>query len=259
MLGAIAGDIIGSVHEGAGTKTTEFPLFVARSRFTDDTVLTVAVADCLLDGGSYIDTFHEYTNAFPHRGYGAGFWRWVQQGAREPYNSWGNGSAMRVSPVAFAFQTVEEVLREARASAEVTHNHPDGIRGAQSAAAATFLARKGASKREIREFVQEQFAYDLSRTIAEIRTAYEFDVSCQGTVPQAIMAFLDSEDYEDTIRLAISLGGDADTLACIAGGIAGAFYGGVPELIATRTWDLLDDRLKNVVTEFCTKFRIKVS
>jgi ADP-ribosylglycohydrolase len=258
MLGAIAGDIIGSVHEGAGTKTTEFPLFVARSRFTDDTVLTVAVADCLLDGGSYVDKFHEYTHAFPNRGYGAGFWRWVQQGAREPYNSWGNGSAMRVSPVAFAFQTMEEVLQEARASAEVTHNHPEGIRGAQSAAAATFLARKGVSKREIREFVQEQFGYDLNRTIAEIRTTYEFDVSCQGTVPQAITAFLESEDYEDTLRLAISLGGDADTLACIAGGIAGAFYGGVPEPIASRTWDLLDDRLRNVVTEFCTKFRIKV-
>ena len=242
MLGAIAGDIIGSVHEGAGTKTTEFPLFVARSRFTDDTVLTVAVADCLLDGGSYVDKFHEYTHAFPNRGYGAGFWRWVQYGAREPYNSWGNGSAMRVSPVAFAFQTVEEVLNEARASAEVTHNHPEGIRGAQAAAAATFLARQGASKKEIREFVQEQFGYNLNRTIADIRTTYEFDVSCQGSVPEAITAFLEAEDYEDTIRLAISLGGDADTLACIAGGIAGAFYGGVPGPIASRAWDLLDDR-----------------
>ncbi len=259
MLGAIAGDIIGSVHEGAGTKTTEFPLFVARSRFTDDTILTVAVADCLLYGGSYVDKFHEYTHAFPNRGYGAGFWRWVQYGAREPYNSWGNGSAMRVSPVAFAFQTVEEVLNEARASAEVTHNHPEGIRGAQSAAAATFLARQGASKKEIREFVQEQFGYDLNRTIADIRTTYEFDVSCQGTVPEAITAFLESEDYEDTIRLAISLGGDADTLACIAGGIAGAFYGGVPEPIARRTLALLDDKLRSVVTEFCTKFHIKVS
>jgi len=258
MLGAIAGDIIGSVHEGAGTKTTEFPLFVARSRFTDDTVLTVAVADCLLDGGSYVDKFHEYTHAFPNRGYGAGFWRWVQYGAREPYNSWGNGSAMRVSPVAFAFQTVEEVLNEARASAEVTHNHPEGIRGAQAAAAATFLARQGASKKEIREFVQEQFGYNLNRTIADIRTTYEFDVSCQGSVPEAITAFLEAEDYEDTIRLAISLGGDADTLACIAGGIAGAFYGGVPEPIANRAWELLDDRLRNVVTEFCTKFRIKM-
>ncbi|MGA9563981.1 MAG: ADP-ribosylglycohydrolase family protein [Candidatus Korobacteraceae bacterium] len=245
--------------KGAGTKTTEFPLFVARSRFTDDTILTVAVADCLLYGGSYVDKFHEYTHAFPNRGYGAGFWRWVQYGAREPYNSWGNGSAMRVSPVAFAFQTVEEVLNEARASAEVTHNHPEGIRGAQSAAAATFLARQGASKKEIREFVQEQFGYDLNRTIADIRTTYEFDVSCQGTVPEAITAFLESEDYEDTIRLAISLGGDADTLACIAGGIAGAFYGGVPEPIARRTLALLDDKLRSVVTEFCTKFHIKVS
>ncbi len=256
MLGAIAGDIIGSVHEGAGTKTTEFPLFVARSRFTDDTVLTVAVADCLLDGGSYVDKFHEYTHEFPNRGYGTGFRHWVQSGAREPYNSWGNGSAMRVSPVAFAFQTVEEVLNEARASAEVTHNHPEGIRGAQSAAAATFLARQGASKKEIREFVQEQFGYDLDRTIADIRNTYEFDVSCQGTVPEAITAFLDSENYEHAVRLAVSLGGDADTLACITGSIAEAFYRGVPEEIATQAWTSLNHRLRKVVSEFYERFKV---
>ena len=257
MLGAITGDIIGSVHEHMATKTKEFPLFTADSQFTDDTVLTVAVADCLLTGSSYVDKFHEYTRAYSDRGYGLRFFHWVPSGRRDPYNSWGNGSAMRVSPVAFAFQTLEEVLKEARSSAEVTHNHPNGIRGAEATEAATFLARQGASKKEIREIAEEQFGYDLSRTIASIRETYTFDESCQGTVPEAITAFLESEDYEDAIRLAISLGGDADTLACIAGGIAAPFYGGVPENIATPAWALLDDRLRNTVTRFCEVYQIK--
>lgn len=256
MLGAIAGDIIGSVHEGTGPKAIQFPLFVADSRFTDDTVLTVAVADCLLTGSSYVNKFHEYTRVYSNRGYGLRFFHWVHSGRREPYNSWGNGSAMRVSPVAFAFQTLEEVLNEARASAEVTHNHAEGIRGAEATAAATFLARQGASKKEIREITEKQFGYDLSRTLACIRETYTFDESCQGTVPEAITAFLESEDYEHAIRLAISLGGDADTLACIAGGIAGAFYGGVPENIATPAWALLDDRLRETVRRFCEAFGI---
>ena len=250
MLGAIAGDIIGSVHEGAGTKTTDFPLFYNESRFTDDTVLTIAVADCLLTGESYIDSFHRYTRAYPDRGYGGNFWHWVDRGDREPYNSWGNGSAMRVSPVAYAFDTLEEVLAEAKRSAEVTHNHPEGVRGAQAAAAAGFLARQGESKEQIRQAIQDRFGYDLNRTIDSIRPDYEFDVSCQGTVPEAIIAFLDSEDYEDTIRLAISLGGDADTLACIAGGIAEPFYGGVPEPIAAQALSRLDKNLKNPLTHF---------
>jgi ADP-ribosylglycohydrolase len=259
MLGAIAGDIIGSVHEGAGTKTTNFPLFVPRSRFTDDTVLTVAVADCLLTGSSYVDKLHDYARAYPKCGYGLRFIHWVYEGRREPYNSWGNGSAMRVSPVAFAFETLEEVVKQARATAEVTHNHPEGIRGAEATAAATFLARQGASKKEISEVVERQFGYDFGLTIARIRPTYEFNESCQGTVPQAITAFLESEDYEDAIRLAISLGGDADTLACIAGGIAGAFYGGVPQHIAVPAWELLDDRLRDVVTRFCAQFQVKIS
>jgi len=258
MLGAIAGDIIGSVHEGTGIKTKDFPLFVPQSQFTDDTVLTVAVADCLLTGASYVDKFHEYTRTYSNRGYGLRFLHWVHRGSREPYNSWGNGSAMRVSPVAFAFDTLEEVRSEARASAEVTHNHPEGVRGAEATAVATFLARQGASKPDIREVVERQFGYDLSHTIATIRPTYEFDESCQGTVPQAISAFLESEDYEDAVRLAISLGGDADTLACIAGGIAGAFYGGVPQHIAGPAWQLLDGRLRNTVTRFCEQCQIKL-
>jgi ADP-ribosylglycohydrolase len=256
MLGAIAGDIIGSVHEFVGQKSTEFPLFLAESRFTDDTVLTVAVGDCLLTGTSYVDRFREYSRAYPDRCYGVGFWHWVQSGSRQPYNSWGNGAAMRVSPVAFAFQTLEEVLKEARASAEVTHNHPEGIRGAQATAAATFLARQGESKRQIRSAIEKRFSYDLSRTIVSIRPTYSFKESCQETVPEAITAFLDSEDYEDAVRLAISLGGDADTLACIAGGIAGAFYGGVPGTIAIPALALLDDGLRKTVTRFCEVYGI---
>ncbi len=256
MIGAIAGDIIGSVHEFQAQKRTDFPLFVAESRFTDDTVLTVAVADCLLTGTSYVDNFHEYTRAYPDRCYGVGFWHWVKSGSRQPYHSWGNGSAMRVSPVAFAFQTLEEVLKEAKASADVTHNHPEGVRGAQATATAIFLARQGESKKKIRSAIVKQFGYDLSRSVASIRPTYSFNESCQGTVPEAITAFLDSEDYEDAVRLAVSLGGDADTLACIAGGIAGAFYGSVPSRISIPALGLLDDELRNTVTRFCKEFGI---
>jgi ADP-ribosylglycohydrolase len=158
---------------------------------------------------------------------------------------------MRVSPVAFAFQTLEGVLREAKASADVTHNHPEGVRGAQATATAIFLARQGESKKKIRSAIEKQFGYDLSRTVASLRPTYAFNESCQETVPEAIISFLESEDYEDAVRLAISLGGDADTLACIAGGIAGAFYGGVPSGIAIPALSLLDDGLRNTVTRFC--------
>lgn len=259
MLGAIAGDIIGSVHEFQGGKTKDFPLFVPESRFTDDTVLTVAVADCLLTGSSYIDKFHSYTNSYPRRCYGVRFGNWVYLRQRTPYNSWGNGSAMRVSPVGFAFQTLDAVLGEAKRSAEVTHDHPEGIRGAEATAAAIFLARQGESKAGIRRLIGTMFGYDLQRTTDEIRPDYSFNESCQGTVPEAMIAFLDSEDYEDAVRLAISLGGDADTLACIAGGIAEAFYGGVPEHIATPALAILDPNLRAVVADFQTTHKIKTA
>ena len=250
MLGAVAGDIIGSVHEFLQEKSMDFPLFVDGSRFTDDSVLTIAVADCLLTGATYVDRFHEYTRRYPDRCYGAGFHHWVESGSRQPYGSWGNGSAMRVSPVGFAKATLEDVLREAKRCAEVTHDHPEGIRGAQATAAAVFLARQGESKAKIREVIQDSFGYDLSRSIADIRPTYSFDVSCQGTVPEAIIAFLDSTDFEEAIRLAISLGGDADTLACITGGIAEAFYGGVPAAIAEEAMARLDDDLRDTVVRF---------
>lgn len=256
MLGAIAGDIIGSVHEHMCGKSMDFPLFVERSCFTDDSVLTVAVAECLVTGASYADKFREYTLTYPGRGYGARFYEWVIRGNGMPYNSWGNGSAMRVSPVAFAFEDLEAVVLEAGRSAAVTHNHPEGVRGAKATAAATFLARKGTSKAEIRKVIASRFDYDLGRPIAEIRETYDFNESCQGTVPEAITAFLESEDYEHAVRLAISLGGDADTLACITGGIAAAFYGGVPKHIAEPAWALLDNRMRTVVTTFCVNYSV---
>lgn len=259
MIGAIAGDIIGSVHEGAGTKARDFPLFDEHCRFTDDTVLTVAVAEHVLRGGDFVDLFHEYFHAYPHAGYGQSFIRWAGYRHREPYNSWGNGSAMRVSPVGFASESLDEVMLLARKSAEVTHDHPEGIRGAQAAAVAIYLARKGRDKSVIKMHIEREFGYQLSDRLDDIRENYSFDVSCQGSVPQSIIAFLESDGYEDTVRNAISLGGDADTMACIAGGIAEAFYGGVPENISNQALSMLDERLQIVVAEFAAKYRNRSS
>lgn len=253
MIGAIAGDIIGSVHEGAGTKSKDFPLFDEYCRFTDDTVLTVAVASQLLHGGDYVDLFHHYFHAYPQAGYGGNFIRWASNRHRDPYNSWGNGSAMRVSPVGFACGSLDEVVAQARKSAEVTHNHSEGIRGAQATAVAIYLARTGQDKSDIKTHIESEYGYQLSGKLDDIRDAYSFDVSCQGSVPQSIIAFLESDSYEDAVRNAISLGGDADTMACIAGGIAEAFYGGIPEDIKKRAFDLLDERLQSVVAEFVAR------
>lgn len=255
MIGAIAGDIIGSVHEWAGTKTRDFPLFAEGCRFTDDTVLSVAVASKLLGHGEYVDLFHEFFHAYPDAGYGGSFARWATLRSRTPYNSWGNGSAMRVSPVGFACESLGEVLEEARRSAEVTHNHPEGILGAQATAAAVFLARQGRDKSGIKSFIEKEFGYDLSPRLEDIREGYGFDVSCRGTVPQAIIAFLESESFEEALRNAVSLGGDADTLACIAGGIAEAYYGGVPEEIRRRATSFLSEQLRTVVEEFSARYR----
>lgn len=250
MLGAIAGDIIGSVFEGRSTKTTDFTLFTHRSRFTDDTVLTLAVAEAILEDGSYGRKLKAFGRRYPRAGYGGHFYQWIFKEEIQPYNSWGNGAAMRVSPVGFAFDTEGEVLREAQSSAEVSHNHPEGIKGAQSTALAVYLARSGAGKETIREELSVRFGYDLDRTVEGIRPEYSFDVSCQGSVPEAIISFLDATDYEDSVRKAISLGGDSDTLACIAGGIAQAYYGGIPSSISEQARRRLPDHLRGVLDRF---------
>ncbi len=256
MLGAIAGDMIGSLYEIQGLKGMDFPLFVAESRFTDDTVLTVAVADCLLHPEkTYTDAYYEYGNRYPLAGYGKAFRNWLQSTDKQPYNSWGNGSAMRVSPIAYGFETLEDVLAEAEKSAVATHNHPEGIKGAKAVAAAVFLARKGKSKAEIKAYIQQTFGYDLERTIAQIRPDYKFDVSCQGSVPESIIAFLEGNDFETIVRLAVSLGGDTDTMACIAGSIAEAFYGGIPDFIEQEARQRLSPSLLQIVDEFYRKFK----
>lgn len=254
MLGAIAGDIIGSRFEHAAFKTTHFRLFHPACRFTDDTVLTVALADSLLHGIPYVELLRTYYRAYPRAGYGSNFHQWARSEDPRPYNSWGNGSAMRVSPVGFAFDRLEEVLDQAKRSAEVTHDHPEGIKGAQAVASAVFLARTGRSKEQIKNYVESSFGYDLGTPLDEIRPRYCFEVSCQHSVPQAIRSFLESRDFEHAVRLAISLGGDSDTLACMAGGIAQAFYGGVPEPIRQVVFERLDDRLGDLTRKFTEAF-----
>jgi ADP-ribosylglycohydrolase len=250
VLGAIAGDIIGSVYERHPIKTTEFPLFQSRSRFTDDTVLTVAIASSILEKKDYEASLRAFGRKYPDAGYGGAFFNWLFDPESGPYHSWGNGAAMRVSPVGFAFGTLEAVLREAKNTAAVSHNHPEGIKGAQAAALAVFLARTGADKNQIKREITKRFGYDLSRTLDEIRPQYRFDISCQGTVPEAITAFLESTDYEDAVRKAVSLGGDSDTLACITGGIAHAFYQEIPPKIVMEVRGRLPKEFLSIIDRF---------
>jgi ADP-ribosylglycohydrolase len=256
MLGAIAGDIIGSVYEGKSIKTKNFPLFDRQCRFTDDTVLTVAVADVILHtdqfptSSKYIDQFKWYYSSYKYAGYGRNFSNWAKSNSKQPYNSFGNGAAMRVSPIAFAFNDLEIVLKAAKHSAEVTHNHPEGIKGAQATAAAIFLARTGYDQAAIKSYIQTTFGYNLELTLDQIRPTYQYDATCPGSVPQAIIAFLESTDFEDAIRNAVSIGGDSDTIACITGGIAQAYYGGVPQAIAQQTLSHLNEHLCNITEKF---------
>jgi len=257
MLGAIAGDIAGSVYENLRTKRKDFRLFTPVSTFTDDTVLTVAVADAILTGREYGSVIKSYARKHPLRGYGPRFLGWMILPGIKPYNSFGNGSVMRVSPVAHAFDSEEEVLREAKRTAECTHNHPEGIKGAQATALAVFMARNRADRETIRTVIEDRFDYDLSRTIDEIRPGYRVDLTCQGSVPEAIVAFLDSTSFEDALRNAVSLGGDADTQACIAGAIAEAHYRMIPEPILQRIPKKLSKSLWRVASEFTRRFGIK--
>ncbi len=256
MIGAIAGDIIGSVYEWRNIKTKEFPLFSPKCRFTDDTVLTIALADSILNQVPYSNKLKEYFSRYPRAGYGGRFHQWASSLQSRPYNSWGNGSAMRVSPVGFAYQDLETVLAKAKESAAVTHNHPEGIKGAQATATAIFLARTGHTKIALQEYLENQFHYDLQTSLEEIRPTYQFDVSCQGSVPQAIRAFLESDSFEDALRNAISLGGDSDTIACITGGIAQAFYGGVPQFIQEKVFEILDKPLGEITLRFLEQYKV---
>lgn len=262
-LGAIIGDTVGSIYEFENIKTTDFPFFSRKSDYTDDSIMTIAVADWLATTDrsqaaleNILVDWAEH-NPCPMGGYGDSFRRWLFQpealfwfdeaedmhrfadGKRHPYNSCGNGSAMRASACGWAANTLDEALDLGQRSAEITHNHPEGIKGAQAVAAAIFLARRGESKDTIRRYMEQQFAYELNTTCDAIRPYYDWDGTCQGTVPQAILAWLDSSDFESAIRLAVSLGGDSDTLACITGSIAQAYYGDIPEFMIERMQSLL--------------------
>ena len=269
MLGAIIGDTVGSVYEFNNIKSTDFPLFDPRCNYTDDSVMTMAVAEWLLTdpqhGMDSLETsFLGFAQKYPHPmgGYGPGFYRWLfepetfEDGKRQPYNSFGNGAAMRCSANGWMFDTLEETERVAGLSAAITHSHPEGIKGAQSTAAAIFMARNGKSKEEIRDYISAKYGYNLNRTCGEIRPVYDWDSSCQGTVPEAMVAFFDSTDFESAIRLAVSLGGDSDTLACITGGIAEAFYKKIPNGMALKIWSLLPDDFKNILKEMeqCSEY-----
>lgn len=250
MLGAIIGDIVGSRFERRNYKQKDFELWHPDCRFTDDTVLTVAVAETLLEEQQYAPTFRYWGNRFVAVGYGKTFRKWLRSPEMGPYNSWGNGSAMRVSPVGWLLDDEETVRSEARRSAEVTHNHPEGIKGAQAVALAIFWARQDLSREELRQRIESHFAYDLQRSLDDIRPDYEFDVSCQGSVPEAIIAFLESEDFEDSLRNAISIGGDSDTIAAIAGSIAEAYYGGIPEQLKQDVMRYLPAEMRKVYQDF---------
>lgn len=256
MFGAIAGDIIGSVYERTPMKRKDFTLFNPQGRFTDDSVLTIAVGRALLEDGNYRRWVWEYAHRYPDAGFGASFTHWLQTDGGKPYNSWGNGAAMRVSAVGYAFNTAERVLQEAADCAAITHNHPEGIKGAQAVALAVYLARQGASKAALREDVSRRFGYNLNRRVDTIRPMCRFDVSCQGSVPEAIIAFLDASSYEDAVRNAVSLGGDSDTQACIAGAIAEAFYGPVDAAIEQEVERYLTEDLLRDARDFRDRFVI---
>tara|TARA_R110000764_G_scaffold69045_2_gene143071 strand:- start:496 stop:1308 length:813 start_codon:yes stop_codon:yes gene_type:complete len=247
MLGAIIGDIVGSKYEFNNIKTKDFPLFSEGCSFTDDTLLTIAVADWLLDGTSDLtEKLVSYTREYPHLSYGQRYRRWAFGSDHRPYNSYGNGAAMRVAPVLWFAQSPEEAKDLARASAEVTHNHPEGIKGAQATALAGWLGGDGFSPEDIRDIITGEFGYDLTKTVDEIREDYAFDETCQGTVPQAIICALEATDFEDAIRNAISIGGDSDTVAAITGGVAEAMFP-IPHDIAREAMAYLPDDFEEVL------------
>ena len=255
IIGAIIGDIAGSFYEFYNCKSTNIALFTDGTQFTDDTVMTVAVADWLLSGVPLQKAMSDWGREYPDRGYGGMFYKWLFHSEdKKPYNSFGNGSGMRVSPCGYSASSLEEAIELAGQSAEVTHNHPEGVKGAQSIAAAIFMARQHKPKEEIRDYIEAAFGYNLHRTCDEIRPAYEFDVTCQGSCPEAIIAFLDSHDYESAVRLAISLGGDSDTIACMTGSIAAAYYGIPSWMVKYVVSEYLPQHILDVVGRFDEKY-----
>ncbi len=254
MLGAIAGDIIGVPWEVMGEKNYDFPLFTEFSRFSDDTVMTVAIAHALLEDRDYAKAMRTIGQRYPGIGFGRSFEQWLFDETMGPYNSYGNGGAMRASPIGYAARSIDEALAEAERSAAPTHNHPEGIKGAQAVAIAVFLARSGATKQQIRSEVTTRCGYNLERTVEAIRPSYTFDLAAANSVPEAIICFLDAKDFENAIRNAVSLGGDADTMACMAGAIAEAHWGVVPEFIAGETLKRLPAEFIDVVERFRARF-----
>lgn len=262
MIGSIIGDIVGSVYEFTPNKTKDFDFFNQNGSYTDDSILTIATADWLLHGGEVAHYYSKYGEKYPRPmgGYGAGFQLWLERSIRQqdfrPYNSCGNGSAMRIGPVGWAFDTMEDILAKAKESAECTHNHPEGIKGAQATALAIMMARQGCNKNEIRSEIGKRFEYDLHFTCEQIRPTYVWGGTCQDSVPQAIVAFLDGEDFEDSIRNAISIGGDSDTIGCITGSIAEAYYG-VPTDLRNQALNYLPGEFQCILSEFENKFKNK--
>lgn len=257
MIGSIIGDVIGSFYEHNAVKIKNFELFKNGSKFTDDTVLTIATARAILRKEDYGVHYRLLGQEFPTAGYGSKFSKWLTSN-QPAYNSFGNGSAMRVSPIAYAFSDLGVILSEAKKSAEVSHNHPEGIKGAQAVAMALFLCRTGSEKESIRTTIAEKFGYNLTRTCDEIRPKYSFDSSCQGSVPESIIAFLDSNNFEEAVRNAISLGGDADTMACIAGGLAEAFYKKIPAEFVTKAFAFLPEDFIETIEDFCDRYIVTV-
>lgn len=254
MIGAIVGDIAGSTHEFKHFKTADmnFPLFPEGSKFTDDSILTVALADSLLSSESYGDLLKVYAKTYPYGGYGGRFVNWLRSGSKQPYDSFGNGSAMRTSAIGYFYDDLDNVLEEAEKNSAYTHSHPEGIKGAQVVSGIIFLSRTGSNKDDILKFSSKYYS-GLTEPLENIRRGYSFDATCQGTVPESIMCLLESNNFEHAVRLAVSLGGDSDTLGTITGSMAEAYYNGVPEDLANTAYDLSDDLIREVVTKFFAK------
>ena len=270
MYGAILGDIIGEPYERHNIKSKSFPLFSEHARFTDDSVMTIAVAEALMKAGGrrviadeketkdiLVECMHKWGSKYPNAGYGGRFRQWLKNNEQEPYNSWGNGSAMRMSSVAWLCDDLETTRKIAKWTAEVTHNHPEGVKGAEAVASAIFMARTGCSKDDIKKYIEKEFGYDLDRTCDDIRPNYMFDVSCQGSVPEAIIAFLDGTDFEDTIRNAISLGGDSDTIGAMAGSVAEAYFG-IPDALKDECDKRLPDDMADILLMLHNDRRIQL-